>query len=200
MNRIRTGNDFHVYINPQRDVPKAAFDVHGISTEFLQDKPIFSKIVKQFLEYVGTDSKLVIHNAGFDMNFINYELQVLGHMPIPMHRVTDTLTLARKKFPGAPASLDALCKRFGVSLESRDKHGALIDAELLSHVYLELTGGIQSSLSLVDGDKNIEIQKKIEQHTFPYREFRNTPEQRRLHHDYIVKNLKEALWLKQNNS
>lgn len=200
MNRIRTGNDFHVYINPQRDVPKAAFDVHGISTEFLQDKPIFSKIVKQFLEYVGTDSKLVIHNAGFDMNFINYELQVLGHMPIPMHRVTDTLTLARKKFPGAPASLDALCKRFGVSLESRDKHGALIDAELLSHVYLELTGGIQSSLSLVDGEKNIEIKQKIEQFVLPYREFRNTPEQMKLHHDYLVKNLKEAMWLKQNNS
>ena len=113
VNRVRTGNDFHVYINPQRDVPKAEFDVHGLSAEFLKDKPIFSKIVKQFLEYVGTDSKLVIHNAGFDMNFINYELQILGHMPIPMHRVTDTLTMARKKCPGAPASLDALCRRFG---------------------------------------------------------------------------------------
>lgn len=149
---------------------------------------------------MGADSKLVIHNAGFDMNFINYELQVLGYMPIPMHRVTDTLTLARKKFPGAPASLDALCKRFGVSLESRDKHGALIDAELLSHVYLELTGGIQSSLSLVNGDKSIEIKQKHEQSIFPYREFKNTPEQIRLHQDYIVKNLKESLWLKQNIS
>ena len=145
--RVRTGVTYHTFINPQRDMPTEAFNIHGISGEFLKDKPVFSKIAREFLDFIG-NSQLIIHNAGFDVNFLNHELGLLGMPQVKMGRVIDTLTMARKKFPGSPASLDALCKRFNISLESRDKHGALIDAELLSMVYIELMGGAQSSMML----------------------------------------------------
>lgn len=147
INRRVTGQFFHTYVNPQRDVPKAAEKVHGLSTEFLQDKPVFDAVVKAFLEFVGNDL-LVIHNAGFDMGFINYQLKEVGKPPFFDERAIDTLVLARKKFPGAKATLDALCQRFGISLDKREKHGALLDAELLAEVYIQLTGGYQGSLSL----------------------------------------------------
>jgi len=145
-NHIPTGRDFHVYINPERDVPQAAANVHGLTLDFLQDKPVFKDIVDDFLDFIG-DDPLVIHNAKFDMKFLNAELGWLSKSLIPMERAIDTLAIARQKFPGSPASLDALCKRFDINLSGRTKHGALIDSELLAEVYLELLGGRQTSLS-----------------------------------------------------
>lgn len=147
MGGVRTGKHFHCYLNPERDMPEEAERVHGLSAKFLADKPIFSQVVDEFMEFIG-DSTLVIHNAGFDMRFINAELTRLGFAAIPMERALDTVQMARKKFPGSPASLDSLCRRFNIDLSAREKHGALLDAELLSDVYLELLGGRQAMLVL----------------------------------------------------
>lgn len=149
-NRIPTGRHYHCYINPERDMPSAAFDVHGLSEEFLRQHPIFAEVVADFLDFVAADP-LVAHNAEFDMKFINAELVRLGFPAFPRTRAIDTLVLARQKFPGAPATLDALCKRFSIDNSSRTKHGALLDAELLAEVYLELTGGRQVGLALTSG-------------------------------------------------
>ncbi len=151
---VRTGIFFHCYLNPQRDMPPEAFRVHGLSSEFLADKPIFAEKVDDFLEFVS-DSQLVIHNAAFDMKFINFELDKLGFPEIMMDRAIDTVLIARKKFPGSPASLDALCKRFNIDISARTKHGALLDAELLADVYLDLMGGRQSMLVLDEVKQNI---------------------------------------------
>jgi DNA polymerase-3 subunit epsilon len=191
---VRTGSTFQAYINPQREVPEEAFRVHGISDEFLQDKPIFSKIVGDFLAYIS-NSTLVIHNATFDINFLNYELGILGYPEIPMHRVIDTLKLARKKFPGAPASLDALCKRFNISLKNRDKHGALLDAELLASVYVEMTGGSQSSLDLgstAQYNHKIQVMGSVAQQ-HPRRTFPLTPEEELQHHE-MTKKITGSVW------
>lgn len=142
-----TNNNFHCYINPERDIPDSAFRVHGISFDMVADKPVFSGIVDQFMDFVG-DDPIVAHNAEFDLKFINCELQKIGRPPISGERVIDTLALARKKHPGASNSLDALCTRYGVDRSRRVKHGALIDAEILAEVYIELRGGRQTSLSL----------------------------------------------------
>ena len=141
----RTGAFFHTYLNPDRDMPEEAERVHGLSAKFLADKPRFSQVVEEFLRFIG-NSKLVIHNAAFDMKFINSALTRTGFAPIEMSRATDTVMIARKKFPGSPASLDALCKRFNIDLSGRTKHGALLDAELLAEVYIELLGGRQVAL------------------------------------------------------
>lgn len=150
MNHVRTGNHFHIYLNPERDMPKEAEQVHGLSSEFLRDKPLFRSIADAFLEFVG-DTQLVIHNAVFDMKFINAELERLGYPAIPMSQTRDTVQMARQKFPGQPANLDALCRRFQIDLSARTKHGALLDAELLADVYLELCGGRQAGLQLEAG-------------------------------------------------
>lgn len=142
VNRIRTGKDFHHYINPLRDVPREAEAVHGLSTDFLLDKPTFADIGAELVEFLG-DATLVIHNAAFDMKFLNHELKRHGHVIVPPERATCTLLMARKKFPGSPANLDALCRRYEIDLSARTKHGALLDAELLAEVYIELTGGRQ---------------------------------------------------------
>jgi DNA polymerase-3 subunit epsilon len=147
INGSMTMNSFHCYINPERDIPDSAFRVHGISFEMVADKPIFAGIVDQFIDFVG-DDPIVAHNAEFDLKFINCELQKIGRPPISGERVIDTLALARKKHPGASNSLDALCTRYGVDRSRRVKHGALIDAEILAEVYIELRGGRQTSLSL----------------------------------------------------
>jgi DNA polymerase III subunit epsilon len=144
-----TGNAFHVLINPERDVPQEAVRIHGHSSAVLKDKPIFANVVDDFLAFIG-DSKLVIHNADFDVRFVNAELARLGLTTISMDRVVDTLTLARKKHPGAPASLDALCDRYRIDRSRRVRHGALLDAEILVEVYCELTGGRQRSLMFGD--------------------------------------------------
>lgn len=146
-NHVPTGGTFHKYINPERDMPTEAFQVHGLSEGFLSDQPVFAEIVGEFLEFVG-ETKLVIHNAGFDMAFINAELKKLGFAPIPMSQAIDTVRMARDKFPGAQASLDALCRRFNIDNTARTKHGALLDAELLADVYLELMGGRQRGFGL----------------------------------------------------
>ncbi|MDX2050266.1 MAG: DNA polymerase III subunit epsilon [Rickettsiaceae bacterium] len=141
-NKILTGRQFHYYINPERDVPMEAYQVHGISTEYLKDKPKFEDISEEFIDFIA-QSPLVIHNAGFDMSFINHELNLLNLSTIDPSYAIDTLIMARKLFPGQRNSLDALCKRFKIDNSHRAYHGALKDAALLSEVYVELTGGRQ---------------------------------------------------------
>lgn len=160
LNHLPTGRTYHQYINPERKMPAGAFEVHGIGRDILEvpqpgittgetlaDKPVFARIGRAFRDFVG-DAKLVIHNAKFDMAFLNFELKRMGLAEIPMAQAIDTVGLARAKFPGSPASLDALCRRFGVDNTKRDKHGALLDSELLAEVYLELIGGRQPGLVL----------------------------------------------------
>jgi DNA polymerase-3 subunit epsilon len=139
INKYRTGKFFHTYINPERSISEGAFKVHGISAEFLKDKPVFPLIIAEFLEFIG-DSKLVAHNAGFDMNFLNHHFGLHGVKHILNDRVIDTLEIARKKYPGAKNSLDALCARFNVDSSARTHHGALLDAELLADCYAEMMG------------------------------------------------------------
>lgn len=144
---IPTGRTWHAYVNPQRSIPEKVTEITGLTAEFLADKPLFEAVADDFLEFVG-DARIVAHNAPFDRGFINMELEKLGKPVIETDRWVDTVVMARKKFPGAHASLDALCKRFGISLETRDKHGAIIDALLLADVYLELNGGRERALDL----------------------------------------------------
>lgn len=146
-NHVPTGQTYHVYLNPERDMPAEAEAIHGLSAAFLRDKPIFSCIVQEFIAFLG-EAVLVIHNASFDMAFINAELSYVGRDGIPPGRIIDTLHLARQKHPSGPNSLDALCRRYGIDLSRRTKHGALLDSELLAEVYLELIGGRQTVLSL----------------------------------------------------
>lgn len=144
---VPTGNTFHQYINPERSMPQEAFEVHGLGDDFLSDKPVFKAIAQDFVDFIG-DAKLVIHNAAFDMKFLNAELKWVGMSAIPWDRATDTLDIARRKFPGSPASLDALCRRYGIDNSSRTLHGALLDSEILAEVYLELIGGRQPDFAL----------------------------------------------------
>lgn len=146
-NHLPTGKTYHQYINPERMMPKEAFAVHGLGDEFLRNQPVFKLIGQAFLDFIG-DSQLVIHNAAFDMKFLNFELTKANLPAIPMTRATDTLMIARRKFPGSPATLDALCRRFGVDNSAREKHGALLDSEILAEVYLELVGGRQPDFGL----------------------------------------------------
>jgi DNA polymerase-3 subunit epsilon len=147
VNQIATGAVYHVLVDPERDIPEEAFRVHGHSTASLKGKPIFAAIATDFLQFLGTD-RIVIHNAEFDMRFINAELLAIGKPPIPLDRVIDTLALARRKHPGSPNSLNALCDRYRIDRSRRVKHGALLDAEILVEIYSELTGGRQKSLIL----------------------------------------------------
>ena len=199
VNKVRTGRIFHKYINPQRDMPEEAFRVHGLSEEFLKDKPIFKDVAQEFLDFVGDDAKLVAHNASFDMKFINHHLRDCGHEIIERRFVVDSLLIARNKFPGAGNSLDALCKRFAVDSSRRTKHGALLDAELLADVYIELMGGAQ--ISIFDQDlsqKNKEQKgrnissKKIA--NFPQRNFSVSDKDLAAHKEFVVQNFKENFW------
>ncbi|MFC7702650.1 DNA polymerase III subunit epsilon [Plastorhodobacter daqingensis] len=147
LNHVPTGRTYHQYINPQRPMPAEAFAVHGLGDEFLRDKPVFRAVGQAFLDFVGS-ARLVIHNAAFDMKFLNAELGWAGLPTLPNDRALDTLALAKRRFPGAPASLDALCRRFGVDNSAREKHGALLDSEILAEVYLELIGGRQPDFAL----------------------------------------------------
>ncbi|MGR3761273.1 DNA polymerase III subunit epsilon [Roseobacteraceae bacterium NS-SX3] len=159
-NHMPTGETFHVYVNPERSMPQEAFQVHGIGPDLLEppqqpapsavtlrDKPVFAKIGQKFLDFVG-DAKLVIHNASFDMKFLNAELGWMNLPQLPMEQAIDTLAMARKRFPGSPATLDALCRRFNIDNSSRTLHGALLDSEILADVYLELIGGRQPDFGL----------------------------------------------------
>ncbi|MEH6714878.1 DNA polymerase III subunit epsilon [Parasphingorhabdus flavimaris] len=149
IDRIETGNSFHCYYNPERPMPKAAENVHGLSDIFLSDKKLFAQGAEELLAFLG-DSNLVAHNAQFDFNFLNAELVLCGYKPISRFRMIDTLAIAKSKHPGAKLSLDALCSRYGIDRSHRVKHGALLDAELLTQLYIELTGGRQIGLGLAD--------------------------------------------------
>ena len=159
-NHVPTGNVYHQYINPLISMPDQAFAIHGLSDEFLSDKPKFSKIAKEFLDFIGS-AKLVIHNAAFDIKFINAELKSIDEEEITFDRATDTLAIARKKFPGSPASLDSLCRRFKIDNSARVVHGALLDSQILAEVYLELVGGKQPDFSLnianVSNENNLSL-------------------------------------------
>lgn len=147
MGHVPTGRTFHEYIDPQRAMPQEAFEVHGLGDDFLRGKPKFAQIGQPFLDFIG-DAKLVIHNAAFDIKFLNAELGWMNLQLIPWDQAIDTLAIARKKFPGSPASLDALCRRFGIDNSNRTLHGALLDSEILAEVYLELIGGRQPDFGL----------------------------------------------------
>jgi DNA polymerase-3 subunit epsilon len=151
-NHMPTGRTFHQYINPERPMPKEAFEVHGLGDDFLRDKPKFHQVGQAFIDFIG-DSRLIIHNAAFDIKFLNAELSQVGLARLPMDRALDTVLIARQKFPGSPASLDALCRRFGVDNSGREKHGALLDSEILAEVYLELIGGRQPGLVLAESER-----------------------------------------------
>ncbi len=198
-NKVRTGKYFHAYINPERDVPADAFKIHGISTEFLKDKPKFSEVVKDFLAFID-GGKLVIHNAAFDMKFINHHLRACNLEIIERGNVADSLEIARSKFPGAGNSLDALCKRFGVDASRRTKHGALLDAELLADIYIELMGGNQISMFDTNSENNGLIdQTSVNENSYnlnslPKRDFPVSDEDLESHKKFILKNFKENLW------
>ena len=148
-NRFPTGRTFHRYLNPERDIPREAFEVHGLSAEFLADKPCFAELRAELVEFLG-DAPLVIHNAAFDLAFINAELERCGHPPLPRERLLDTLMLARRKHPNGPNRLDDLCARYGIDNSRRTKHGALLDAEILAEGYLELISARQAQLGLAE--------------------------------------------------
>jgi len=156
VNRMPTGQTFHRYINPQREMAAEAFAVHGLSTEFLADKPLFHEVVEEFLAFIG-DAPLVIHNASFDISFINAELDRLKRPPVPRERLVDTLLLARRKHPGVSNRLDDLCSRYAIDNSRRTKHGALLDAEVLAEVYVDLIGARQSVLILAAESQEIRV-------------------------------------------
>jgi DNA polymerase III subunit epsilon len=195
--RVMTGVTYHAYFNPQRPMPAAAEQVHGLSDRFLSDKPLFAQKASELLAFLG-DSPLVAHNASFDFGFLNRELDLCGHSPVALDRMVDTVALARVKHPGAKLSLDALCTRYGIDRSHRVKHGALLDAELLAQLYIELTGGRQIGLSLVD-DRAVFAETAGIGATISrtYREPRphsaSAAELER-HGEFIAK-IKDALWL-----
>ncbi|MDK9721063.1 MAG: DNA polymerase III subunit epsilon [Rhodospirillales bacterium] len=200
MNHLPTGTTFHRYLNPERDVPDEVVRVHGLTWEFLSKHPTFAEVVAELLDFLG-DAALVAHNASFDMGFLNHELSVLGFPPIPMSRVTDTIPMARRRFPGAQASLDALCKRFDIDLSAREKHGALLDAQLLAEVYLELIGGRQPGLELLGqggastsrtgGEPGVKLIETIQRAPRPHAPL---PEELEAHAKALSK-IKNAMWL-----
>jgi DNA polymerase-3 subunit epsilon len=195
---LPTGNNFHRYVNPERDMPEEAFRVHGLSADFLSDKPIFAEIVADFLDFIG-DSRLIIHNAEFDMRFINAELARLGFPVLPMSRSVDTVAMARKRFPGAQVNLDALCRRFEVDNSKRTHHGALLDAELLADVYLHLLGGRQPGLELaVQGTKGGDTGARaaIVREPRAPRPHQPEPDELAAHEAFIGK-LKNPIWLRE---
>lgn len=211
INRLPSGETFHCFINPERDMPKEAEAVHGHSSAFLADKPVFADIADAFLRFVG-DAPLIAHNAAFDMKFINAELRACGRADLAAHPVIDTLALARKKFPGAPASLDALCRRFGVDNSNRDLHGALIDSELLAGVYLELSGGRQPGL-VFEAKQSATAQKVDTPQNATSRAVPRRPQKRRdsdlpvrlsdderaAHHAFLQNLPQRALWLRDDH-
>lgn len=200
LNHMPTGRTYHQYINPERAMSQEAFEVHGLGDDFLSDKPVFKSIAQEFLEFVG-DAKLVIHNASFDMKFINAELGWLGLKPLPYDQAIDTLDIARRKFPGSPASLDALCRRFSIDNSARTLHGALLDSEILAEVYLELIGGRQPDFGLSSNATGSPGQAQAEQEWRAMKRpnplpSRITADEKAAHAAFVEKLGEDALWLK----
>ncbi len=197
VNQVPTGRHYHQYINPERDVPAEAVAVHGLTEAMLADKPVFAEIYADFLDFIG-DGMLVIHNAAFDMKFINAELRTVGHAAVPAKQVTDSLQAAREKFPGSPASLDALCRRFDIDLSERDLHGALLDAQLLAEVWLELNGGRQHGLGFVADTQSSATASTLDtvKAARPYREPRAhaASEEELAAHQALLEKLTDPLW------
>jgi DNA polymerase III subunit epsilon len=195
-NRMPTGQTFHRHINPERDMPAEAFSVHGLSTEFLASKPLFSEVVDEFLAFIA-DAPLVIHNASFDISFINAELERIKRATIPRERLIDTLLLARRKHPGVSNRLDDLCSRYAIDNSRRTKHGALLDAELLAEVYVDLIGARQAQLILASAGEEIRLGASIE---MPRRQRLNalTPRiselEREAHRAFIATLGEKAIW------
>ncbi|MBL4589709.1 MAG: DNA polymerase III subunit epsilon [Alphaproteobacteria bacterium] len=197
-NHVPTGKTYWQYINCERDVPEEAVAVHGITTEFLKDKPVFGEIVGDFLDFIG-DSPMVIHNAEFDIKFLNHELKQLGFPQFKLKDAVDTLKIARKKFPGSPANLDALCRRFGIDNTAREYHGALLDAQLLAEVYLELNGGRQHGLAIdaeaKDGVLDATGGAKAERNFREARVFEISKEEQKSHTE-MLESLTNPIWKK----
>ncbi len=197
-NHLPTGEYYHQYVNPERTMPQEAFKVHGLNDDFLREHPTFKEIGEAFKQFIGT-AKLVIHNAPFDMKFINAELRWMEVRPLPMDQVIDTLEIAKKKYPGAPRSLDALCRRFGVDNSKRKHHGALLDAELLAAVYLELVGGKQPRLfQEQSNDQKVKDEVKPMQQRQRERPLapRITAAEREAHKKFVEQLGEQALWSK----
>lgn len=196
LNHVATGNTFHQYINPERAMPDEAFQVHGLGDDFLRDKPKFAQIGRDFVDFIGS-SKLVIHNAAFDIKFLNAELRWMGLPEIPWTQALDTLAIARKRFPGSPASLDALCRRFGIDNTSRTLHGALLDSEILAEVYLELIGGRQPDFGLSsqperkEGDTTVDWTPRARPTALPPR---ITEQEAAAHAEFVSKLGDGAVW------
>lgn len=195
VNRFLTGRHYHVYVNPERDMPDAAFAVHGLSSEFLADKPKFAEIADDFLAFIGNDP-LVIHNADFDMGFLNAELRRADLAALPQDRAINTLILARRKHPGVSNRLDDLCQRYGIDNSRRTKHGALLDAELLAEVYIELMGGRQTALSLQINANSLDETSKsrLARPAQPIHHL--TAEEQQMHKAFIDSLGEQALWKK----
>ena len=198
INHMPTGRTYHQYINPERDVPEEVVKVHGLTYDFLKKYPKLHEIAQDFIDFVGDDGILVAHNASFDINFINYEFKHKGFPTYPQSRVIDTLEIAREKFPGARNNLDALCRRFNIDNSARTKHGALLDAELLSEVYLELLGGAEPTMKL---DAEVVSERKAEQGQTSrvYRQARNFPlseQELQEHEKFLTDKITDAIWLK----
>lgn len=192
INHIPTGKTFRVYVNPEREVEEEAFRISGLSYEFLKDKPKFNEIAEQFLDFIKDDT-LIIHNAPFDIKFLNFELRFSGHR-ILSNPVIDTLIIARRMFPGSPASLDALCKRFNISTEKRVLHGALIDCELLAEVYLQLIGGPQKYLfNTNEKQENISMINNTVRNKIEARKFEINQDEL-LAHNKFIEQIKNPLW------
>ncbi|HBU13813.1 MAG: DNA polymerase III subunit epsilon [Rhodobacteraceae bacterium GWE1_64_9] len=203
LNHLPTGRTFHVYLNPQRPMPKEAFEVHGLGDDFLRDKPLFRQEAQNFLDFVGT-SKMIIHNAAFDMKFLNWELRTHGFPTLPNDQALDTVAMARRKFPGSPASLDALCRRFGIDNSMREKHGALLDSEILAEVYLELIGGRQPDLVLASAPAVRQIVDTTADPSWRPRPRpsalppRLTEEETAAHQAFVAKMGDSAIWFKRS--
>lgn len=195
INHMPTGRTYHQYINPERDVPEEVVKVHGLTEEFLKNYPIFADIAQEFIDFVGEDGILVAHNATFDMNFINYELSLINKNTYKNDRVIDTLEIARNMFPGARNNLDALCKRFSIDNSKRTKHGALLDAELLSEVYLQLLGGEEPGMELsAKNEEKKEVVSDVARTFHQARSFPLTDEEIEEHKKFMAEKIKNPIW------
>jgi DNA polymerase-3 subunit epsilon len=198
INHVPTGKTYHQYINPEREVPEEVVKVHGLTTEYLKDFPPFAEVAQDFIDFVGDDGVLVAHNASFDIKFVNYELKHLGYAGYEWDRVIDTLEIAKSKFPGQRNNLDALCRRFNIDNSARTVHGALLDAQLLSEVYLELLGGAEPTMDLATQKKEEKTPVIIHEVKRVYHEPRHfsfTEEDASTHRNFLETSIKNPIWL-----